>query len=74
MLKLIFVVAFWALLGIVFWRLKLIKRQYLEPVFMGIMMLGIVALCQPYIFVLYNSGFAILLAGTAGYMFVSHMK
>jgi len=74
MTKLIFVLAFWAMVGIIFWRLKLLKRKYLEPVFMGIMVLGIVALCQPYIFVLYNSGLAILLAGTAGYMFASHMK
>jgi len=74
MLKLIIVLAFWAVIGTVFWRLKLLKRQYLEPVFTVVMILGIVALCQPYIFVFYNWGLATLLAGTAGYMFASHMK
>ncbi|MFW6138163.1 MAG: hypothetical protein ACOC7U_03220 [Spirochaetota bacterium] len=74
MTKLIAVFGFYLVLGLVFWRLKLLKRRYLEPIFMGIMMFGIVALCQPVLLPLYSSGFAILLCGTAGYIFVIHMR
>lgn len=74
MIKLIISIGFFILIGITFWKFKILKRKYLEPVFIGIMIFGIVALCQPLIFQLYSFGFAILLTGTGGYMFVSHMK
>jgi hypothetical protein len=74
MLKLILAAGFYAAVGIVFWRLGMLKRRYLEPLFLGVVILGIVALCQPLIFELYSQGFAILMAGTGGYIFVIHMK
>ncbi len=74
MIKLIIAIAIYVLVGFTFWQFKLLKRKYLEPVFISIMFLGIVSLCQPLIFPLYSFGFAILLTGTGGYIFVSHMK
>ncbi len=74
MIKVYIAIAIYVVIGVTFWQLKLLKRKYLEPVFISIMMLGIVSLCQPLIFPLYSFGYAILLAGTGGYMFVSHMK
>jgi len=74
MTKLIIALAIYAVVGITFWIFKLLKRKYLEPVFISIMILGIVSLCQPVLFHLYSFGYAILLTGTGGYMFVSHMK
>jgi hypothetical protein len=74
MVKLIIVIGVWAVIGVSFWAFKILKRKYLEPLFIGIMLFGIAALCQPLIFPLYSNGFAILLTGVAGYMFVSHMR
>ncbi len=74
MIKLIISLGFFLLIGITFWKFKLLKRRYLEPVFIAIMILGIIALCQPLIFPLYSYGFAITLTGVGGYMFVSHMR
>ncbi len=74
MIKLIISIGFFILIGITFWKFKILKRKYLEPVFIGIMIFGIVSLCQPLIFQLYSFGFTILLTGTGGYMFVSHMR
>lgn len=36
--------------------------------------LGIFSLCQPFTIYLYRIGFQILLVGTLGFIFVSHMK
>ena len=74
MIKLLIVVGIWFVIGVVFAAFRILKRKYLEPVFIGIMLFGIVALSQPLIFPLYSFGFAILLMGVAGYMFVSHLK
>jgi hypothetical protein len=74
MVKLFIAIGIWVVIGVVFWAFKILKRKYLEPIFIGIMLFGIVALCQPAIFPLYSYGFMILLLGVAGYMFVSHMR
>jgi hypothetical protein len=74
MIKLLIAIGIYIVIGVTFWQFKLLKRKYLEPVFIGFMILGIVALCQPIIFKLYSYGFAFLLTGTGGYMFASHMK
>ncbi|MBM3708904.1 MAG: hypothetical protein FJW61_00580 [Actinobacteria bacterium] len=74
MISLIVSVVFCIIIGIVFWRLKILKRAYLEPLFMWIMIFGIFALCQPWAFILYRFGYAILLTGTAGYIFSIHVK
>ena len=67
-------IGFYIVFGVILWKFHIFKRKYLEPVFIGIMLFGIVALCQPLIFKMYSYGFAILLTGTGGYMFASHMK
>ena len=74
MIKLIIAIGVWVVIGVLFAAFRILKRKYLEPVFIAIMLFGIVALCQPLIFPLYSFGFAILLMGVAGYMFVSHMN
>ncbi|MFW5768797.1 MAG: hypothetical protein ACOCYA_01955 [Spirochaetota bacterium] len=67
-------IGFVAVLLIVFWRLHMLKQKYLEPVFMVVMLFGIVALCQPLFFNLYQHGFSILLVGTFGYIGAIHFK
>lgn len=67
-------IGFAIVLLLVFWRLKMLKKKYLEPVFMVIMLFGIVALCQPLIFQLYRHGFTILMVGTFGYIGAIHFK
>jgi len=66
--------ASYLLIIVIFWKLKILRRQYLEPIFMWIMIFGIVALCQPMTFFLYQNGFAILSTGTLGYILAIHMK
>ncbi len=61
-------------LVIVFKKLNMLTRKYLEPTFMVIMLLGIVALCQPLSFFLYKYGFTILLTGLVGFNISIHMK
>jgi hypothetical protein len=74
MYSLIVAVGFYVILGLVFWRFKLLKRKYLEPLFMWIMLLGIAFLCQPWFLILYTYGYAVLLTGTAAYIFSIHLK
>ncbi len=38
--------------------------KYLEPLFMGLMLFGIVAMSQPFFFWLYSNGFTILFPST----------
>jgi hypothetical protein len=66
--------ASYLLIAVIFWKFKILRRQYLEPTFMCIMIFGIVALCQPWTFFLYQNGFAILSTGTLGYILAIHMK
>jgi hypothetical protein len=61
-------------LVIVFKKFNILKRKYLEPTFMVIMLLGIIALCQPLSFFLYRYGFTILLTGLVGFNISIHMK
>jgi len=74
MIKLLAAIGFYIIIGLVFWRLNILKRKYLEPLFMWIMLLGIAFLCQPWFLVLYSYGYAVLLAGTAAYIFSIHLK
>jgi len=74
MIAFIISLAFYAIIGILFWKFKLLKRRYMEPLFMLIMIFGIVALCQPLFLPLYTYGFTILLTGTLGYIFSIHLK
>ncbi len=74
MVDFLIAIGFVAVLLIVFWRLKMLQKKYLEPVFMAIMLFGILALCQPLLFQLYRHGFTILLTGTFGYIGAIHFK
>ena len=74
MLKLLIGLGFFLVIGLTFWKFKILKRRYLEPIFIGVMIIGIVTLCQPLVFKLYSYGLAITMTGVGGYMFVSHMK
>jgi len=74
MSKFIICLGFYLVITLTFWKFNILKRRYLEPIFICIMLFGIISLCQPLVMGLYSFGFAILLTGTGGYMFVSHMK
>ncbi|MBL7060683.1 MAG: hypothetical protein ISS13_02475 [Actinobacteria bacterium] len=65
---------FYIAIGLIFWRFKILKRKYLEPLFMWIMLCGILALCQPWLLNIYHWSYAILLTGVAGYIFSIHLK
>ena len=67
-------VIFGALVIVLFKVFRIFKRKYLEPMFMIIALFGIVALCQPLFFKLYQVGFAILLVGLVGFNVAIHMK
>jgi hypothetical protein len=49
-------------------------KRPLERLAIAMMLAGIVFLCQPLLFVLYQWGFQITLAGTVLFIVVSHMK
>lgn len=73
-ISLIVALAFCLILGLIMWRAKKFKKRYLEPIFMWIMLFGIVALCQPLWQPLFQYGYPILLTGVAGYMVVTHIR
>ena len=74
MIALFVSIGFCIVVGLVYWRLKRLKRIYLEPLFMWVMLFGLFALCQPWVFELYRYGFAVLMTGTLGYIFVIHLR
>ncbi|MBN1348437.1 hypothetical protein JXJ21_03445 [candidate division KSB1 bacterium] len=53
---------------------KIFSKKYLEPLFMLIIGLGLFFLCQPFSITLYSYGFVVLLAGTLGFIIVSHLR
>jgi hypothetical protein len=53
---------------------NMLTRKYIEPIFMIIMLFGIVALCQPMSFFLYRYGLTILLTGLVGFNIAIHLK
>lgn len=73
-ISLIVALAFCLILGLIMWRAKKFKKRYLEPIFMWVMLFGIVALCQPLWQPLFQYGYPILLTGVAGYMVVTHIR
>ena len=74
MVTLLIILGIVAVFSVVLGAFKLFKRKVLEPTFMIVALLGIVALCQPLFFWLYRVGFAILLTGTLGFIVAIHMK
>ena len=59
---------------IAFKKFNMLTRKYIESTFMTIMLLGIVALCQPMSFFLYRYGLTILLTGLVGFNIAIHLK
>ena len=55
-------------------KFNMLTRKYIEPTFMVLMLLGIVALCQPMSFFLYRYGLTILLTGLVGFNIAIHLK
>jgi hypothetical protein len=49
-------------------------RRLLEPVFLGLALVGILCLFQPFSLVVFGKGFGILLLGFIGYNVASHVK
>ena len=53
---------------------KEISARYLEPLSQWLMIIGIVALCQPWVEVLHRYGVTIILVGLVGFIIFSHIK
>jgi hypothetical protein len=51
-----------------------ISKKIIEPLTMVLIIIGIVALCQPWVLILHRKGFLITGAGLALYIFFSHIK
>lgn len=51
-----------------------LSARVFEPVSMVLMILGIIALCQPWIEILHRYGVTITLAGLVGFSVFSHIK
>jgi hypothetical protein len=74
MVTLLIILGILAVFSVILGIVKRFKRRVLEPTFMIVALFGIVALCQPLFFWLYQVGFAILLTGTLGFIVAIHMK
>jgi hypothetical protein len=51
-----------------------ISARYLEPLSQWLMVLGIIALCQPWVEVLHRYGVTIILVGLIGFLIFSKIK
>ena len=51
-----------------------ISARYLEPLSQWLMVLGIIALCQPWSMGLHRYGVTIILVGLVGFLIFSHIK
>ena len=54
--------------------LRKIVKKVIEPAAIGIICVGIVALCQPWVLELHRKGFLITGVGLAIFIVVSHVK
>lgn len=55
-------------------RFRELSNRVLEPLSMWVMVLGIVALCQPWIEIVHRYGVTVILAGLVGFIVFSHVK
>jgi hypothetical protein len=53
---------------------KELSVRVFEPLSIWIMVVGIVALCQPWVEVLHRYGVTIILVGLVGFLIFSHVK
>lgn len=51
-----------------------ISKKIIEPLSMMIIVIGIIALCQPWVLYLHRKGFLITGIGLAMFIFFSHVK
>ncbi len=51
-----------------------ISKKIIEPLTMVLIVIGIIALCQPWVLFLHRKGFLITGVGLALYIFFSHVK
>lgn len=54
-------------------RLGFPRFRHFEPAAMIVMVLGIIALCQPWSFFLHRYGLTIILVGLVGFLIASHI-
>jgi hypothetical protein len=73
MIKVLVVLGFYLIIGLVLWGLKKFSKRYLDPFFIIVMLLGILFMIQPLSVQVYTIGFAVLLTGLAGYFISSHL-
>jgi len=62
------------IISIVFWNMGKFKRKYMEPIFIGVALLGLFCLFQPFSFFLYSHGLGIFLPGFIGFNIALHIK
>lgn len=53
---------------------KEVSARYLEPISQWVMVLGIVALCQPWVELFHRYGVTTILVGLVGFIVFSHIK
>jgi hypothetical protein len=53
---------------------KQLSVRFFEPLSQWLMILGIVALCQPWVETVHRYGVTIILAGLVGFLIFSHVK
>jgi len=53
---------------------KNFTRKFLEPLFLGLALVGILCLFQPFSLAVFGKGFGILLLGFIGYNVAAHVK
>jgi hypothetical protein len=53
---------------------KELSAKYLEPLSQWLMVLGIIALCQPWVEVIHRYGVTTILLGLVGFIVFSHIK
>ena len=69
-----FIIGAYIIFFLLAWRMKWFKKAIMEPMFMVLMLFGIVALIQPVSFWLYSHAFSILFPSTLGYIFAIHLR
>jgi len=53
---------------------RYLSAKYFEPISMWVIILGILFLCQPWVFFLHVNGFLLTIIGLAGFITFSHIK
>ena len=67
-------VAALAVVILIFVLTKNFTRKFLEPLFLGLALVGILCLFQPFSLAVFGKGFGILLLGFIGYNVAAHVK